>query len=366
MCLWWTLIRRAALPAAMLLGLPLLGAGLAGLPLEQLLEFPPTTRYVAHPPFSKEVFAAYLLLIVAILLPLVRHGAVQYPTREKRSQLSAGFPWWGWAGVLGNAAAWTLAWTRFTWFAPLQPHTFTPLWLSFIVVVNGLTYRKTGRCLMTHETKRFLAFFPASALFWWFFEYLNRFVQNWTYVNLPFGGIEYFLFATCAFSTVIPAVISVKEWLESSFPVLDAFSHYRVCRPSRPKLWAAAVLTVSSFGLLGIGVFPGLLFSLLWVSPLAILVSIQAIEGEEHIFSGIARGNWRDLAAAALAGLICGWFWEMWNTYSLAKWVYSIPYVHAFKVFEMPILGYAGYFPFGLECLAVARLLQRRGEAALR
>jgi hypothetical protein len=31
--------------------------------------------------------------------------------------------------------------------------------------------------------------------------------------------------------------------------------------------------------------------------------------------------------------------------------------VHEYKIFEMPILGYAGYLPFGLECLAVTKFL---------
>jgi hypothetical protein len=44
----------------------------------------------------------------------------------------------------------------------------------------------------------------------------------------------------------------------------------------------------------------------------------------------------------------------MWNFYSLAKWKYSIPFVERFHLFEMPILGYAGYLPFGLECAQVA------------
>ena len=59
---------------------------------------------------------------------------------------------------------------------------------------------------------------------------------------------------------------------------------------------------------------------------------------------------------AALAALICGWFWELWNVRSLAHWEYSIPFVDRFHLFDMPILGYAGYLPFGLECLAVADL----------
>ena len=43
-----------------------------------------------------------------------------------------------------------------------------------------------------------------------------------------------------------------------------------------------------------------------------------------------------------------------------AKWEYSIPYVHRFEIFEMPLVGYAGYLPFGLECAVVAALFGLR------
>ncbi len=46
----------------------------------------------------------------------------------------------------------------------------------------------------------------------------------------------------------------------------------------------------------------------------------------------------------------------MWNFYSLGHWEYTIPFVHTFEVFEMPLLGYAGYLPFGLECVAVVEI----------
>ena len=48
------------------------------------------------------------------------------------------------------------------------------------------------------------------------------------------------------------------------------------------------------------------------------------------------------------ATLFTGFFWEMKNYYSLPKWVYHVPYVGFWKVFEMPILGYLGYLLFGL------------------
>jgi hypothetical protein len=60
---------------------------------------------------------------------------------------------------------------------------------------------------------------------------------------------------------------------------------------------------------------------------------------------------------AAVAALLCGLCWEMWNSRSMVHWEYAIPSVHGFKLFEMPLLGYAGYLPFGLECLAVVTLV---------
>jgi hypothetical protein len=65
------------------------------------------------------------------------------------------------------------------------------------------------------------------------------------------------------------------------------------------------------------------------------------------------RGDWRPLVLSALAALVCGFWWELWNGYSLVHWEDTLPYVHALKIFEMPIFGYAGYVPFGILCLGI-------------
>ena len=56
----------------------------------------------------------------------------------------------------------------------------------------------------------------------------------------------------------------------------------------------------------------------------------------------------------------------MWNYGSLARWIYDVPYVGRFKFFEMPVLGYAGYLPFGWECAVIgdglAEWLAPRGQ----
>jgi len=349
--------------AALLLGLPLLGVVLAGRAPAQYLEFPPVTRYVEHAPFSWPVFVGLFILVFACVLPFLRR-LLRHRSRSASSPVTRRFPWWGWTALLWTAAAWVLAWNRFEWFALIQPHSFTLLWLGYIVVINALTWRRSGRGMMLNGTRYFLLLFLASAVFWWFFEYLNRFVQNWYYVGIAdYSGTEYFLRATLPFATVLPAVLGTCDWL-ATFPRLWAgLDRGWVYAPSRPRVWAMAVLVVAVTGLLGIGLLPNLLYPLLWVAPLLLIVGWQALRGQRTIFSPVAQGDWRGLWIASLAALQCGIFWEMWNYYSLARWEYAVPYVQRFELFEMPVLGYAGYLPFGLECLAVGQWLRHWSAA---
>lgn len=351
--------------AALLVGLPLFGAWLCGRPLAPYLEMPPRTSPARHADFSWPVFAGLAVAAAAAASPflvrMVRANRTAVPQRRVRGR----FPWWGWLGLAGCGASWLLAWTRFPWFAHLQPFTFTPLWLSATVALNALVLQRTGTSPLTRHPLRYLALFPLSAAFWWFFEYLNRFVQNWHYAGIgALAPWQYFLFATLPFSTVLPAVMSTAEWL-ATFPRWTAgLDDFLPVAPAHPRRAAGAVLLTAGVGLAGIGVFPDLLFPLLWVSPLAIIVALQTLAGRRTVVADVARGDWRRVVRLALASLVCGVFWELWNYHSLAKWIYTVPYVNRFRIFEMPVLGYAGYLPFGLECAVIAELAERFKKGA--
>ena len=257
-----------------------------------------------------------------------------------------------------GALFWGIAWSRFTFLERFQAHTFAPLWISFIVFLNALTVHRTGQSLLTHKTRFLVILFPLSAAFWWFFEYLNRFVQNWYYVGVKFGALEYFLYATISFSTVLPAVASMHALLISYSGYHRYYQTWIKINIKSPKRLSWSVILCAGLGLTCIGLLPDFLFPVLWISPLLIVVSLQTILKEDHILSDLVQGDWIKVISYPLAALVCGFFWEMWNYYSLAKWQYSIPFVHRFQVFEMPILGYAGYLPFGLECALVAMTVQ--------
>lgn len=352
-------ITTVAVLGVMLVGLPLMGVWGAGFPVTRYLEFPPATRYVAHAPFSWIAFGAYAAFIAGAVAPFVSRGFGRRGAAEPRQRPARPFPWWGWAAAGMTALFWVLAWTRFSWFAAFQPHTFTPLWIGYAVTVNALTYRRTGRCMMVRRPGLFLVLFPVSAAFWWFFEFLNRFVQNWYYSGVRYGPATYFVLATMAFSTVLPAVSATREWLATHQRLCLPFVRFHPVAISHPKRAAGLALLVAGAGLAGIGVLPDLLFPLLWVSPLLIVVSIQTLFGEVHLLQRISRGDWSGVVTAALSALVCGFFWEMWNHGSLARWAYAVPWVHRFPIFEMPVLGYAGYLPFGLECAMVVDWVAR-------
>jgi hypothetical protein len=343
----------------MLIGLPLIGIIISGHDISNYLEFPPKTHYVAHAPFSFPVFLGLGLLIFVIFLPFIyRSGIFIIARSDTNTKKETCFPWWGYAGLITGLVSWILAWTRFGWFSSLQLHTFLPLWLSYILIVNALTKRRKGSCLMTKKPRSFLSLFPVSISFWWFFEYLNRFVQNWYYVEMSrFTSLEYFLLASASFSTVLPAVLSTREYL-LSFPFFEkAFGTYVRLNPKSPKLLACIFFIISGIGLACIGSFPNYLFPLLWASPFIIVVSLQAMANEKHILSDLSEGRWAVVFASAVSALICGFFWEMWNYFSHAKWIYSIPFVQQFQLFEMPLLGYAGYLPFGFGCAVIGDII---------
>jgi hypothetical protein len=369
-------VLRWSLFVLLLAGLPLLGIIAAGRDPAPYLEMPPTTRYVAHAGFSWPWFCFFAiadLLLIGGLLWAVHHGR-QYrreaserpdlPRALKMATTTAGFqhprrfPWWGWAGMALCLACWLLAWQRFAWFWLFQPHTFLPIWAGFILAVNALAVKRSGSCLVLRRPLRFLLLFPTSAAFWWFFEYLNRFVQNWYYTGIEgMGPREYSYYSSLAFATVLPGVLSMIDLL-LTFPALGkGLARCRSIHLPSGRWTPLATLATASGGLALIGIFPDQLFALLWVSPLIIILSIQALAGRHTLFYPLGYGDWRPVVVPALAALCCGFFWEMWNYFSLARWTYTVPFVQRFHLFEMPILGYGGYLPFGLECLVAGSLV---------
>jgi len=371
---------------AILLGVPYVCCVLSGddSMLEGVKAFPPRTEdWGAHPeklwnfrrPFSWWAFAGLAAFTFFSMRPFVVRAlkaAVGGRGKAPAAQTCGRpFPWWGWMGCVILAAGWILSWNRFEWFRPLQVQfSYFPLWMGFILIMNALVFKRSGRSPMTDHPVAYAATFPASSLFWWFFEYLNRYVWNWYYLGIAdLSALEYSVYATICFASVLPAVTAVAAWL-ATFSVFDDSVYDGMARVDMRKPgWNLLLLAISALGLSGVVFFPDYAYPLLWISPLAVFVMVQAWLREPCAFDSFARGNWSIFFRFSVAALVCGLCWETWNWHAYAKWVYAVPWVHRFQIWEMPILGFAGYLPFGAECAVVtawicpALVAGRRAEA---
>jgi len=250
-----------------------------------------------------------------------------------------------------TAVSWYFAWSH---IGPVSEYSFFPLWVGYILFVNGLSEVMAGTSLLRRMRWSFLWLFVISIPMWWFFEYMNTIVQNWHYVFAhPISILHYEIQASIDFSTVVPAVLSISIL---AFQLLKRRSlSTRIAIPGTTLL-IAFVSTFILFWLLKL--FPSETFPLVWIVPILFLEPLAyALGVRASLVRQIEQGNLALPLSLGIGTLITGFWWECWNFYSLPKWIYTIPYVGFWKVFEMPILGYLGYPFFGLIVFSYAALI---------
>jgi hypothetical protein len=260
--------------------------------------------------------------------------------------------WWLWPGLALAAAAW---WA--SWFGPdlLRHHAFFPLWFGYILVVDALVRLRAGESLLTRNPARWVLLFAFSVPLWWVFEWANRFLGNWRYVlPYPYDPVTYALLASLAFSTVMPALFETASLLRTFKPFSGPMRGPRIA-PGRAGLVAIAALGALMFG--ASLRWPGVAFPLVWIGLFLCIDPLNRLLGWRSLAGEVAGRRWDTVVVLWAAGLLCGFFWELWNVLAMPKWVYYVPFVGEPKLFEMPLLGYGGYLPFALEVFAAYHLL---------
>ena len=273
------------------------------------------------------------------------------PFSARQARPSA-FAFWGVLGLTLIAVAWPASWFQLN---PLGQHSFFPLWLGYILAVDALVLRRTDTSLLSRSPVAFMAMFLFSILLWWTLEGINSFTQNWRYLGTgEISTLRYVVEASWSFSTVIPAVFETTE-LVGSFAFMRRFQRGPVVPASRRFLIGAMVLGLLS--LASLVAWPRYAFPATWLGLFLLLDPINELRGQPSVIAWLRRGDWRLAVALGAGALICGWFWEMWNYWAFPKWEYAIPFAEFVHIFEMPLLGYGGYLPFGLEVYATYHFL---------
>ena len=261
-------------------------------------------------------------------------------------------PLYGIAGVILIGVAWPASWLQ---LSPFDEYSFFPLWLGYILTVDAIIAGRTGSSPLTRNRASLIGMFLVSIPLWWAFEGINYFTENWHYIGAhEYSPLRYTLVASWHFSIVVPAVLETAELL-ASFTVIDKLRNGPAVILSRASIFVCiglGLLCLVSLVFWSNYTFPGA-----WVCLFLILDPINLLSGRPSILGWLSKGDWRPVAYLAVGALVCGWFWEMWNFWAYPKWYYTISYVDFVYIFEMPLLGYGGYLPFGLEVYAVYHFL---------
>lgn len=265
-----------------------------------------------------------------------------------RSRPEGGFALYGWIGLVMVAAFWMLNWS----LDGVRTHwVFFPLWLGYCLTIDALVLLRKGTSLLKRSWRKYIGLFLLSAPTWWVFETFNWHLQNWYYEGSQLlNSFEFSLWETLGFSTVIPAVFGSAE-LIGTFTFVRSIKRGPIIRPD--KLTTIIFFTSGWILFTMMILWPQYFFPFLWLSLYFILEPINVWLGNHHLAYWTNKGDWRPVIGLWLGVLLTGFFWEMWNYFSYPKWIYTIPWGQFLPIFEMPLLGYAGYLPFALELYAI-------------
>ncbi len=240
------------------------------------------------------------------------------------------------------------------YFLKIQPFAdwyFPIVWVGYILIIDALIYKLRNHSLISNRPWEILGMAIISAFLWWVFEFMNLSAKNWSYSNIPAAAATFRnIYGTVAFATILPAFFETVELIRT----FHLFDHKKLKKKHNiSKNFIHGMFTIGIITFLLPFIFPTYFYPLIWVTFFFILDPINYIHHQPSIIKHIRDRKITIPLSLLLAGIIMGFFWEFWNYYAVPKWSYNIPFLGFFKVFEMPILGYLGYFPFAFELYAM-------------
>lgn len=238
----------------------------------------------------------------------------------------------------------------------------TPLaWAAFLLVLDGLLSLPAAGgeagSPARRRPRRFAFCFLASVPIWLWFDWVNfSFVHAWAYHGLPEAALHRHLMYLIAFGAICPAMFLTAELFRRLG--LDRLRG----RPVRLGPVGTGALVALGLGCLA---FPFMVRDPLgtltmWLAWILLLEPLNRRIGAPSILGDWEAGRYGRTVSLLAGGLACGFLWEFWNYWAVARWTYDLPFMgplEAVRFFEMPVIGLLGFPPFAIECWAMFQTL---------
>lgn len=290
--------------------------------------------------------SAHLPVGMALIGVTVGFLSLRYFSRAK----AGGFRPSGWAGLAMLVLLEILLGFRVYWVAVY----FTPLcWTAYTLLADAAVCSLKGSSRLFDSPREFFLLALSSIPLWLIFEVYNLRMQNWTYVGLPANpALRYFGYAW-SFATIWPAIFETADLLQAmglfSWPIRPHAPFSRAYRTSL-MVMGFLFLTVPVLMQAEIGQF---LFAFVWVGFVLLLDPLNYACGGHSLLRDWENGRSSLFWNLMAGGLVCGVFWEFWNYWAAARWLYIFPILQGWKIFEMPLPGFLGFAPFAVECFVM-------------
>jgi hypothetical protein len=157
-----------------------------------------------------------------------------------------------------------------------------------------------------------------------------------------------------AFASVIPAMLEISCFIESFLRKKNLALFRLKATPPFLKLCVFLGILFLFFTI----AWPGLFFPLVWLCFIFLLEPLNYRLKNVTFLADLESKNWTRIWSWILAGLVAGFFWELWNSFAGSHWEYSLPYLDFWRIFHMPVFGYTGFMPFALEIFAFYQLFR--------
>ena len=236
---------------------------------------------------------------------------------------------------------------------PFATQFYLFAWAGLIYTVDMLIRRTEGSSLVGRCGAGFFLLLLWSATCWFFFELLNLRLQNWYYVFVTDHDLLRLVGSFLSFATVFPGIFWIDHYLAQRGVAAQLRSPTVRITPSRLTVFQLLGIALLALALL----YPRYFFPLVWVGPLLIVAPMNYRRGGDSLLRQLESGACGSAVRLLCAGLIAGLFWEFFNYWARAKWIYTVPFFDELKLFEMPVAGFLGFPPFALECAVVYRFL---------
>lgn len=195
---------------------------------------------------------------------------------------------------------------------------------------------------------------------WLLFELANLRLTNWYYVLLPRQLGVRWVGTALAFATVLPALYLAWCWMRRLGVAGRVRGRGFVVRSRH--LTALRTLGLV-FLVLSLG-WPNLFFPLVWGAVTLLLEPANfRVDRSRSLLADLAAGSWSRVLQLLAAGWAVGLTWETLNWFAHARWIYTVPGLERWKLFEMPLPGFLGFPVLALDAFVAYQYLVLAGVA---